>query len=164
MLYIPGEELPKNKYLQCNSITSVNKDMVFATQSAGYTLHDDDAVKESIPVSVIDSANIYYPEINDIVIGTIIDKTFDYYSVDVKGTDFFILNALEFEGATRKNKPDLEIGQLIYARVLCINEYERSELSCISPYHKKSWSTGEAFFQPLVDGFLIDVSKLRCNR
>lgn len=49
---------------------------------------------------------------------------------------------------------------MIYARVLKTSRYGGTELSCISPLHKKAWNTGEAFFGPLVGGYTIECSQL----
>ena len=108
MLLIPGQALPlQHKYLLREGISALNSTS-YATKAAYYYLHTEDTVT-SVPVSMVDNSNVYYPEINDLIIGTIIDKNHDYYTVEVRGTDFFILNSLEFEGATKKNKPDLEV-------------------------------------------------------
>ena len=34
------------------------------------------------------------------------------------------------------------------------------ELSCISPFHKKSWNSGESFFGELLTGITIQLSPL----
>ena len=109
MLLVPGELLPEHhSYLNRDGISTDSNGKAFATKAGYYTLHTDDVVTQ-VPVSIIDQSNAYYPEENDIVIGTIVDKTFEYYTVELKGTDFFNLNSTEFEGATKKNKPDLEV-------------------------------------------------------
>lgn len=82
------------------------------------------------------------------------------YDVDIKSCFTAKLGALEFEGATKRSKPKLEIGQVIYARILKINKFSGIELSCISPFHKKAWNTGEAFFGPFTGGYTLECSQL----
>ena len=72
-------------------------------------LHTED-ITTGIPVTTITTSNIYYPQLNDIVIGKVYDKTFDYYSIHCNAPDLLVLHSLDFEGATKKNKPEIEIG------------------------------------------------------
>ena len=109
MILAPGEMLPEqHSYLPKDGISTDSQGKTIATKAGYYTLHTDDVITK-VPVSIIDQSNVYYPEENDIVIGTIVDKTYEYYTVELKGIDFFNLNSTEFEGATKKNKPDLEV-------------------------------------------------------
>ena len=66
---------------------------------------------------------------------------------------------MEFEGATKKNKPNLKVGDLVFARVSKTNKYDSPLISCISKLKKntKSWSTGETDFGILKDGNVFDV-------
>ena len=65
------------------------------------------------------------------------------------------LGNVEFEGATKHNRPDLKTGTLIFCRVLDIeSDKTRPKLTCISPLHKKNWSSGEAFFKELKVGIV----------
>ena len=49
---------------------------------------------------------------------------------------------------------------MIYARVLKASRYSGIEISCISPFHKKAWNTGEAFFGPFTNGYTIECSQM----
>ncbi len=82
------------------------------------------------------------------------------YDVDIKAPYTARLGVLEFEGATKRSKPRLEAGQVIYARVSAVSRFGGVELSCISPYHKKAWNTGEAYFGPLAGGCVLECSQL----
>jgi exosome complex component RRP40 len=57
----------------------------------------------------------------------------DSYIVDVKGTSDAILGAYDFEGATKRNKPELQVGTLIYARVEDISIFLKTKLMCTDP-------------------------------
>ncbi len=43
-----------------------------------------------------------------------------------------MLGIYEFEGATKKNRPFLNPGNIVYARVIDTNKYLRTQISCIS--------------------------------
>ena len=58
----------------------------------------------------------------------------------------------------------MEEGTLIYCRVLKIEKYAKTQLTCISLIHKKAWNSGEAFFGPLVGGFVKDFPISFCRR
>jgi exosome complex component RRP40 len=64
-----------------------------------------------------------------------------------------MLPQLSFEGATRKTRPVLGPGALVYARVTLANKHMDPELECVSS------STGKADgLGPLVDGMLFAIS------
>jgi len=46
---------------------------------------------------------------------------------------------MDFEGATKKNKPNLQVGQYIFSRITETNHYLKGKLSCINPNSKKEW-------------------------
>lgn len=98
----------------------------------------------------------YSPQVNDIVIGVIVSKNFEQYTVDINSEAFALLGTMEFNNATKQNKPNLEEGTLIYCRVVKVDKYAKTLLSCISPVHKQAWNSGEAFFGPLIGGFVKD--------
>ncbi len=91
------------------------------------------------------------------MIATVNKKTSENYLCSFKCGSEYLLNVLDFEGATKKNRPNLEVGSLIYARIVENSGYLRGKLSCINPTSKKEWVTGESLFGELIDGFCIDV-------
>jgi exosome complex component RRP40 len=59
-------------------------------------------------------------------------KSADYYILDIKAPLDANLNGLEFDGATKRNKPNFKVGAAVYCRV---NEYSKfigAKLSCIN--------------------------------
>jgi exosome complex component RRP40 len=76
--------------------------------------------------------------------------------MDINADAYAILNTQEFQGATRRDKPKFDEGTLVYCRVLSCDRLAKVQLSCISPLCKKSWTTGEAFFGKLDNGFVRD--------
>lgn len=53
------------------------------------------------------------------------------------------LPALSFEGATKRNKPNLRVGTLLYAHVVSASRHAEIELSCVDPATGKSAGFGE---------------------
>lgn len=62
-------------------------------------------------------ARRYSPALGDGVIGIIIDRHGEGWGVDVGAPFPLALPALSFEGATRRNRPDLRAGDLVFGRV-----------------------------------------------
>ena len=50
--------------------------------------------------------------------------------MDIGGPFHAVLNSLAFEGATRRNRPKLDEGDLVYARVTLAHKDVDTELSC----------------------------------
>jgi len=108
-------------------------------------------------------SNRYYPQENDTVIGVIMTKNPEFFTVDIGSDSYAFLNCLEFQNATRKEQPKYPDGTLIYCRVLSNDRFGRTQLSCINPLEKKAWNSGEAFFQSLKGGFVIDLPISFCR-
>ncbi|KAI2619662.1 hypothetical protein GGR54DRAFT_123437 [Hypoxylon sp. NC1633] len=96
----------------------------------------------------------YIPTVGDLVIGTVHHSAVDYYYVMLSGyTSNAMLPQLAFEMATKKTRPNLSPGALVYARVSLANRHMDAELECVSP------STGKADgLGPLTGGMLFDIS------
>ena len=69
------------------------------------------------------NSNKYYPQENDTVIGVIMSANPEFYMVDIGSEAWAMLNTLEFQGATRKEKPRFQDGTLIYCRVLSCDKF-----------------------------------------
>lgn len=110
------------------------------------------------------NSNRYYPQENDSVIGVIMSKNVEFYQVDIGSEAYAVLNCLEFQNATRKEKPNYQDGTLIYCRVLSAEKFGRVQLTCINPMDKKAWNSGEAFFQALTGGFVKDLPITFCRQ
>ncbi|KAI0909289.1 hypothetical protein F4823DRAFT_446584 [Ustulina deusta] len=96
----------------------------------------------------------YIPAVGDLVICTVQRPGPDYYFVTI--TDYTpnaILPQLAFEMATKKTRPQLTHGALVYARVCLANRHMDPELECVSPATGKADGLG-----PLVGGMLYDIS------
>ncbi len=86
----------------------------------------------------------YFPKADDQIVGLIEQVAGDFYTVNIFSGTNCILNRQSFEGATKRNKPELKRGDILYARVIKAHKDCDVELSCISTSgSKKEWSTGE---------------------
>ncbi|TAQ91374.1 hypothetical protein B7494_g334 [Chlorociboria aeruginascens] len=111
-----------------------------------------DARKNAIWIEF--NAGRYIPTVGDLVIATIQRASVDLFYANI--SDFAssaTLPVLSFEGATKKTRPQLASGALVYARVSLANKHMDPELECVSSSTGKSEGLG-----PLVGGMLFDVS------
>jgi exosome complex component RRP40 len=116
------------------------------------------AEKETeLRVALFGCSDQYYPQKDDYVIVVVSGKTNDNYFCSLGSGTSYVLSALDFEGATKKNRPNLAVGSLVYARVIETSGCLRGRISCINPKSKKEWITGEGLFGELSEGLCVDV-------
>lgn len=84
--------------------------------------------------------------------------------LDINSGSYAQLNSLEFQGATRRDRPKFEEGTLVYCRVILADRLAKTQLSCISPLDKKAWNTGEAFFGEIKGGMVKDYPITLCRQ
>lgn len=88
------------------------------------------------------------------VIGTVHHSATDYFYVMLSDyTSNAILPQLAFEMATKKTRPNLNPGSLVYARVCLANRHMDPELECVSPTTGKADGLG-----PLNGGMVFGIS------
>lgn len=85
----------------------------------------------------------YVPATGDRVIGQITNRGVESYTVTLFSAHTASLPVLAFEGATRRNRPDLKIGALVYARVVGAEPWTEPELSCVDPVTSRAEGMGE---------------------
>ncbi|EFY93142.1 exosome non-catalytic core subunit rrp40 [Metarhizium acridum] len=96
----------------------------------------------------------YVPRVGELVIGTIHKSAADVYYVHLSDhTAPVLLPQLSFESATKKTRPVLAPGALVYARVTLANKHMDAELECVSSSTGKSDGLG-----PLTGGMMFDIS------
>lgn len=100
----------------------------------------------------------YVPSVDDLVIGIVQERYSEEYRVDLNGTDSGTLSGLAFEGASKKNRPNLVIGSAVYCRVIRASKNVETEVSCVEPGSARTWVGGETLFGELRGGNLIRVS------
>ncbi|XP_014369116.2 exosome complex component RRP40 [Papilio machaon] len=94
----------------------------------------------------------YIPARGENVIGIVIQKAGDIYRVDLGSSMSAALSYLSFEGATKKNRPNVQIGDVVYAKTLVGSKDMEPELVCVDSYGKKGR------LGVLTDGFLFKCS------
>jgi exosome complex RNA-binding protein Rrp4 len=102
----------------------------------------------------------YSPRVDDFVIGTITYKSSEFYKVDIGTYTHAVLNSKDFEGATKKVKPNLNIGDTLFARIDKVNKFDNPLLSCISEGGDKNWTSGESFFGVIKDGMVYNFPRI----
>ncbi|KAK4693409.1 exosome complex component RRP40, partial [Lecanoromycetidae sp. Uapishka_2] len=96
----------------------------------------------------------YIPQPNDLVIATVHHSSTDVFHCSITPhTAYALLPQLAFEGATKKTRPQLNHGNLIYARVLHASKHTEPEIVCYNPSTGKSEGMGE-----LKGGMVFDIS------
>lgn len=86
----------------------------------------------------------YIPQIHDVVIATVHHSSTDFFHCGITPyTAFAQLPHLAFEGASKKSRPQLVPGSLIYARVISASKFMDPELVCVNPSTGKSEGMGE---------------------
>ncbi|KAJ6783515.1 hypothetical protein PWT90_02046 [Aphanocladium album] len=105
-------------------------------------------------IRVETSSGRYLPRVGELVIGTVQKSAAEVYYVQLSDhTAPATLPQLSFEGATKKTRPVLGSGALVYARVTVANKHMDAELECVSSSTGKSEGLG-----PLQGGMLFPVS------
>jgi VacB/RNase II family 3'-5' exoribonuclease len=71
------------------------------------------------------------------VIGVVRSKGSLHARVDINSAELATLSLLAFEGANKRNKPNLNVGDLIYAKVLSASKHVETELVCVNSNGKR---------------------------
>ncbi|BFY99669.1 hypothetical protein BsWGS_02709 [Bradybaena similaris] len=74
----------------------------------------------------------------DQVLGVVTQKNVDMFRVDIGCSELASLSYLSFEGATKRNRPDVKVGDVVYAKILVANKYMEPELVCIDSHGRSS--------------------------
>ena len=74
----------------------------------------------------------YVPVRGQCVIGTVIARAGDLFRVDIGAHEPATLSYLSFEGATKKNRPNVQVGDIVLARLLVANKDMEPELVCVN--------------------------------
>lgn len=148
----PGDALIlQGNYVRLGPGLYQSNDSVIST-TVGTLHHGANNAKLSILAT---GAKRYLPIIDDCVIGTVVDKSQDWYRVDIGAPEPAMLPALAFEGASKRNKPNIELNTLVYARVARTDRDMEAELTCVDKHSKKDWMTGQTTFGELSGGLTV---------
>lgn len=158
-LVIPGDTITINEPIENSDITLgpnillSNDQSTLLPSSSGIFINQKTNKNSSL--FYIDSAHgRYIPQVGDLVIGTIIGQFGEYYKVSLNESSCVVLlNIFAFPNASKKNRPRLQIRDLIYARVSIAEKNIEAELSCIDAVTGK-----DGGFGVLNGGFCFNVS------
>lgn len=152
-IIFPGDTLPLQPQslgpgLYQNPLTQeiipTNAGLLTTTQSATYTKYNNKR---------------YIPAVGDYVIGTVVGAFSDSYKVSLCNfTQGVSLSYMAFPNASKKNKPNLKNGDLVYARVLSAERELEAEIECMDSSNGQNLGFGL-----LQDGCIIDVPMLFCH-
>ncbi|CCM03551.1 uncharacterized protein FIBRA_05687 [Fibroporia radiculosa] len=104
------------------------------------------------------NARRYVPASQESVIGVVIARSGENWRVDIGAAHMATLDGLAFEGATKRNRPNLKVGSLLYARVSLAHKDMEPELECFDAQTRKAEGFGE-----LKGGFVVHCSLKMCR-
>ena len=167
-LVFPGDELcavsllTTSAKLMLGSGVMRDGEVLFATRLG--TLRYDPPPRNRLWVE--GEAKRYVPALGEHVIGIVESKHAEEYRLHIGGAHLASLSVLAFDGATRRNRPHLEVGALVYARVTLAHRDMEPECSCAAPpgVSAKDWVTKESIFGELSGGHVFDCPPLLCRR
>jgi exosome complex component RRP40 len=101
----------------------------------------------------------YSPVVGDAVIGIVVSRHAEEYKLNIGGSACAMLPALAFDGASKRNKPNFDIGTAVYARVEMAHRDMAPEVTCTTTAQgkKKDWVTGQSIFGELKGGHIFSV-------
>ncbi|CEM21263.1 unnamed protein product [Vitrella brassicaformis CCMP3155] len=99
----------------------------------------------------------YIPKPDDLVIGIIKQKTGEQYKVDIRAPFEATLDSTAFERATKRHKPNLQVGHVVYAFVQSAHKDYETTLVCTSVDVHKDWTSGEGYLGQLQGGYCLDL-------
>ena len=98
----------------------------------------------------------YVPRAGDLVIAQVRSSGAEMFQLYINShSPQTFLPQLAFEGATKKTRPQLKSGDLVYAKVVFTGYNMETELSCVNPSTGKAEPDG---LGPLSGGMVFDVS------
>ncbi|XP_020707819.2 exosome complex component RRP40 isoform X2 [Athalia rosae] len=89
----------------------------------------------------------YVPSRGENVVGIVTQKVGDIFRVDIGGGEQASLSHLAFEGATKKNRPDIAVGDVIFAKLLVASKDMEPELICVDSHGKRALLAKEQAYE-----------------
>ncbi|ELU16219.1 hypothetical protein CAPTEDRAFT_131167 [Capitella teleta] len=80
----------------------------------------------------------YIPVRGENVLGVVTNKSGDTFKVDIGGSEQASLSYLAFEGATKRNRPDVKIGDQVFCKLLVASKHTEPEVVCIDSSGKSN--------------------------
>ncbi|KAI9298379.1 exosome complex exonuclease RRP40, partial [Neoconidiobolus thromboides FSU 785] len=101
----------------------------------------------------------YIPSTGDSVLGVVTKKLGEGYVIDIGSAQRCNLSGNAFEGATKKTRPNLKVGTLLYGKIVLAHKDMEPEMECYNSFTNKAEGFGE-----LKDGFAFNCSIGLCRR
>ena len=79
----------------------------------------------------------YIPNRGENVVGIVTQKAGDIFKVDIGASEQASLSYLAFEGASKRNRPDVQVGDVVYGKLLVASKDMEPELVCVDSLGKK---------------------------
>ncbi|CCH62309.1 hypothetical protein TBLA_0H00160 [Henningerozyma blattae CBS 6284] len=128
---------------QTQIITPVNAGIEVVTQT-----------RKATTINIDYDSTRYIPAVGDYVIGIITGAFGDSYKVSLASfSNGVSLSYMAFPNATKKNRPTLKVGDLVYARVCSAEKELEAEIECVDSTTGKDTGFGH-----LAGGMVIDVT------
>ena len=160
---LPGEEIPADQLPRSKKgtltlgpgLTHIPPSTILSTTSGALQV---DHKKSALWLER--SNGRYQPSVGDLVVAQIHHSSTDTYHCSLTPhTPFALLGQLAFEGANKKNRPQLKAGDLVYARVSRASKWEDTEIECCNSSTGKAEGMG-----PLKAGMVWEVSPAFARR
>ncbi|KAG5438881.1 hypothetical protein PCANB_002211 [Pneumocystis canis] len=158
-IIFPGEQVPfdETSYKQWRIGRGLT---YFCTTQHLHATHVGKLLKEKKTFYIDYQCGKYIPVVGDSVIGQIVVRHAEGYKVDLGSIRLAQLGALAFGNATRKNRPNLQVGALVYAHVVYADKEIEPDIECIDTNNNNPPIFGE-----LKGGFLIhELSTHLCRK
>ncbi|EEA20692.1 exosome non-catalytic core subunit rrp40 [Talaromyces marneffei ATCC 18224] len=176
-IVLPGDQIPSNllpsaasttplrlgpglRLLQRqsqNTNTNTNPPPAHVIQATQAGILSIDPNRKSVSVQTFPNRR-YIPTVNDLIIAQVQRSSQDFFHcIITPHAPFAVLGQLAFEGASKKTRPNLKQGDLVYARVLSVGVGAGTEveLTCVNPATGKAEPGGLGL---LSGGMLFDIS------
>lgn len=150
---VPAEQLPQSqkKALTIGPGLQYRPPSTITATTSG-ALHSDSR-KNALWLET-NGVGRYVPAVGDLVLATVHHSSVDYYHLSISPyTSHASLPQLAFEGASKKTRPILSAGSLVYARVSLANKHMDPELECMHPNTGHAEGLGE-----LKGGMVYEIS------
>lgn len=102
----------------------------------------------------------YVHKEEDSIIAVVKNTLSESYLMDINGTSYGVLPTVAFDGATKRSRPNLVQGSVVFCRVFSADRDLDPELTCKASENmsRKDWSSGEAVYGELKGGLTFKVS------
>lgn len=157
-IIIPGDSIPQASEGRISigpGVYKIPRTGVVIPSSAGLYTEKHLKPTDSTLIFIDSNSKRYIPQVNDYVIGIITGVYAEFFKVQLQDFSPAVqLSMFAFPNATKKNRPNLKIGQAVYARVSKANPDVDVELECIDATTGKDGGFG------LLDesGYIFDIN------